>query len=136
MKVVCDTNVVVSGILFGGPPRQVLILAARGQITNVTSLGLLREAEDVLLRPKCGLRPEQASKVVALFQETSEVAAPSRHVNAITRDPADNLVLETAEAASADFIISGDKHLLDLANWKGIPILSPASFLEEIMGTR
>jgi len=132
MRVVIDTNVLVSGILFGEPPRQVLRLAAQGRISSVTSPALLREAEDVLLRPKFGLRPEQAVRIVALFRETSSIVTPSPRVSAIRCDPADNRVLEAAEAASADLIVSGDSHLLDLACWQGIRIVSPAACVQDL----
>lgn len=130
MRAVCDTNVLVSGVLFGGPPRQVLLMATQGQLTNHTSPALLREAEEVLLRPKFGLRAQQALRIVALFRETFEVVMPSVPVRVVRADPADNMVLEAAQAAGAGFILSGDKHLLGLGEWKGIRILSPAAFLE------
>ncbi len=129
MRVVCDTNVLVSGVLFNGPPRRVLVMASQGLVTNYTSPALLREAEDVLLRPKFGLRPEQALRIIALFRETFEIVTPSERVHAVPSDPADNRVLEAAQAAAAGVIISGDKHLLDLGEWKNIRILSPAAFL-------
>ena len=134
MRIVCDTNVLVSGVLFGGHPRRILSMASRGNVTNLTSPVLLREAEDVLLRSKFGLQPNQVSRIVALFRDTFELVEPSRRVNAIVGDPDDNRVLETADAASADAIVSGDKHLLDLKEWNGIRILSPAEFIREMAG--
>jgi len=131
MRVACDTNVLISGVLFNGPPRQVLSLAAQGLFTNYTSPALLREAEKVLLYPKFGLRPEQALRIVAIFREMFEIVIPATSVNTVLADPADNRVLEAAQAAAADFIISGDKkHLLNLKEWKGIRIISPEAFLE------
>ena len=134
MKIVCDTNVLVSGILFGGHCRRILSMTARGNVTIATSPTLLREAENVLLRSKFGLQPDQVSKVVALFHDTFELVHPSCRVNVIVTDPADNAVLETASAASADAIVSGDKHLLDLKEWNGIRILSPTEFVEKMIG--
>jgi uncharacterized protein len=125
MKIVCDTNVLVSGILFGGHPRRILLLAAQGRLTNFTSPVLLREAEDVLKRPKFGLRPGQVASILALFRDTFELVHPSRSVAVIADDPADNRVLEAAAAAAADVIVSGDHHLLDLEAWQGIRVLSP-----------
>jgi putative PIN family toxin of toxin-antitoxin system len=136
VRIVCDTNVLVSGILFQGQPRRILTMASRGEVTISTSPDLLREAEDVLLRPKFGLRAEQVVGIIALFRDTFEIAQPYRRVRAIAADPSDNMVLEAAAAASADLIVSGDKHLLDLASWEGIGILSPAAFVRESWGTR
>ena len=69
MRVVCDTNVLVSGILFQGPPRLIVGLASRGRIANFTSPALLREAEDVLLRPKFRLTPDQVAEWRACSSE-------------------------------------------------------------------
>ncbi|MEW6262368.1 MAG: putative toxin-antitoxin system toxin component, PIN family [Thermodesulfobacteriota bacterium] len=134
MRIVGDTNVLVSGVLFLGYPRQILIKIAQGEVVNFTSPALLREAEDVLLRPKFGLDPNQVSSIIALFRDTFELVHPARRVNVITDDPSDNMVLETAQEAAADRIVSGDKHLLDLKEWKGIRVVSPAEFMGEIEG--
>ena len=134
MKIVCDTNVLVSAILFGGHPRRILTLAAQGRLTNVTSPDLLREIERVLLRPKFGLEPRQVLNAIALFRDTFEFVFPTRRIHAVLRDPADNRVLEAAEAASVDFVVSGDKHLLDLAAWQGIRIVSPAEIVRSMGG--
>lgn len=99
---------------------------------NCTSPDLLREAEDVLLRPKFGLQPNQVSIIVALFRDTFKIVHPVRGVTDIVDDPQDNAVLEAADAASADRIVSGDKHLLGLKEWRGIRIVSPADFMREI----
>lgn len=129
MRVVCDTNILISGVLFDGPPSRLLALSVRGLLTNCVSPALLRGTEDVLLRPRFGLRPEQALRIVAIFRETFEMVTPAASVNAVRADPADNRVLEAAQEAGANFIISGDKHLLDPGEWRGIPILTPAAFL-------
>lgn len=131
MKIVCDTNVLVSGILFRGHPRRILVLASRGELANCTSPALLREAEDVLLRPKFGLRPDQVSGIIVLFRDTFEIVHTSRRIKAVAADPADNIVLEAAFVARAERIVSGDRHLLELADWEGIRILSPAVFVGE-----
>lgn len=131
MRIVCDTNVLVSGILLQGPPRRILTMASRGEVANFTSPDLLREVEDVLLRPKFGVRAEQVVGIIALFRDTFEIVHPSRRVRAVVADPSDDMVLEAAVAARADFIVSGDKHLLDLVAWSSIRILSPGGFVRE-----
>ena len=132
MKIVCDTNVLVSGILFRGHPRRILLLVARGRLTNFTLPALLGEAEDVLRRPKFGLHPSQVANILVLFRETFGLVHPTRSVAAVSEDPADNRVLEAAGAAAADVIVSGDHHLLALKEWQGIRVLSPADFTEEM----
>ena len=136
MKIVCDTNVLVSGVLFRGHPRRILVLAAQGRLTNFTSPALLRQVEDVLSRPRFGLRPGQVASILALFRDTFEVVHPNRSVTLIVDDPADNRVLEAAGAASANVIVSGDHHLLELKEWQGIRVMSPADFAAEVGSER
>lgn len=134
MNIVCDTNVLISGVLFGGHAREILQLASRGVLINFISPDILREAERVLGRSKFGLRPEHVLEIMALFKDTFEIVIPSLEVQAIQSNPEDNHVIEAALAARAEFIISGDKHLLNLAEWEGIHVVSPAQFIRSIIG--
>ena len=134
MNIVCDTTVLISGILFGGHARQILRLASQGVVTNFISAEILRELEDVLLRPKFGLHPEQVIGIMSLVRESFDLVVPIRRVNKILNDPDDNHILATAYEADTSFIISGDKHLLELKEWEGIRVVSPAVFMEEIIG--
>ena len=132
MRIVCDTNVLISGILFRGHPRRIVHWAFQGKLTNCTSPALLREAENVLSQPKFGLRPSEVASILSLFRDTFELVHPEEPVAVIGDDPADNNVLEAAGAAAADFIVSGDRHLLQLKGWQGIRVMSPADFVSEI----
>jgi len=134
VNIVCDTNVLISGVLFGGHAREILQLASRGVLINFISPDILREAERVLGRSKFGLRPEHVLEIMTLFKETFEIVTPSLEVQAIQSDPEDNHVIEAALAARAEFIISGDKHLLKLAKWEGVHVVSPAQFIKSIIG--
>jgi putative PIN family toxin of toxin-antitoxin system len=134
VNIVCDTNVLISGVLFGGHAREILQLASRGVLINFISPDILRKAERVLGRSKFGLRPEHVIEITALFKDTFEIVIPSLEVQAIQSNPEDNHVIEAALAARAEFIISGDKHLLNLAEWEGIHVVSPAQFIRSIIG--
>ena len=134
MNIVCDTNVLISGILFGGHARQILRLASQGVITNFISPEILRELEDVLLRPKFGLNSEKVLGIISLTKGSFESVVTARRVSKILNDPDDNHILATASKADASFIISGDRHLLDLKEWEEIRMVSPAEFMEEIIG--
>ena len=131
MKVVCDTNVLISGILFGGHARAILSLAAQGAIVNCISPDILREMGEVLARPKFDLSPDQVSGILQLLGDSFETARPAARVAAIKTDDSDNRILEAAWAAGAKCIVSGDKDLLNLRAWRGIRILSPADFMAE-----
>ncbi|MEA2068117.1 MAG: putative toxin-antitoxin system toxin component, PIN family [Verrucomicrobiota bacterium] len=130
MRIVCDTNVLVSGVLFNGPPRRILERVALGKIENAISLEILAEAKDVLARPKFGLSSEQVAGIIETFTETFMLVAPVERVRVVENDPDDDRILEAARAAKADLIISGDKHLLSLGIWSNVEIISPAVFME------
>ncbi|MCW8795911.1 MAG: putative toxin-antitoxin system toxin component, PIN family [Chlorobium sp.] len=131
MRVVCDTNILISGILFGGKPREILHLCSSGTLDNTISPAILEEVENVLLRPKFGLHDEQVYEIIRLFRDTFTLVTPECRLSVITADPDDNRILEAAHAAKANAIISGDAHLLDLATWNNIPIVSADTFLKK-----
>jgi putative PIN family toxin of toxin-antitoxin system len=132
LRVVFDSNVIISGFLFGGPPARLLEHALRKSVQAYTSLAILDEVRDVLQRPKFGLSSDQALTLIEELHDLCEVVSPRRRVRAITADPDDNAILECAQAAEAELIISGDSHLLDLGQWRGIDILSPADAIRKI----
>lgn len=134
MKIVCDTNVIVSGILFGGHSREILSLVARGELLNFTSQNLLHELQEVLGRPKFGLDPDQVNLQISLARDTFRIIHARKKILVVTADPDDDEVITVAIAANADYIISGDKHLRDLGKWDQTSIVSPASFIKAIGG--
>ena len=131
MKIVCDTNILISGILFGGKPREILRLCSSGTVVNCISPDILKEVEEVLLRPKFGLKETQVYEIIRLFRDTFTLVSSDRRLSVVTADPDDNRILEAALATKADVIVSGDTHLLDLVNWKGIPVISADTFLKK-----
>ena len=132
MRVVCDTNVLISGFLFGGHCRTIIRLISEGQIDGFISSALVAEFEGVLLRPKFGLTANQVGAVIDLVRQTFVPVSPAESVNVIKGDPDDDAVLEAALAAGAEVVVSGDSHLLDLSEFRDIRIVSPASLLKEI----
>jgi len=135
MRIVCDTNVLVSGVLFGGASRQILVLASRGKLSNFISREILREVEEVLARPKFKLSAAQVLSITQVFRDTFELVVPSSSVTMVESDPADDRILEAALEAKAEAIVSGDKHLLCLRTWQGIRIVSPADFIAQYSAT-
>lgn len=131
MKIVCDTNILISGILFGGKPREILRLCSSGTVVNFISPDILKEVEEVLLQPKFGLNEEQVYEIIRLFRDTFTLVSPDRRLSVVTADPDDNRILEAALLAEADAIVPGDAHLLGLVNWNGIPVLSADTFLKK-----
>lgn len=131
MKVVCDANVLISGILFGGHPRRILREGIRGRLDIVISPDILEEFHDVLVRPKFGLTADQVDGIIQQFRESFFLVRPEVSVRVVKRDPDDDRILEAALAAVAPVIVSGDADLLDLKSWRGIRIYTPAEFVVE-----
>jgi putative PIN family toxin of toxin-antitoxin system len=130
-KVVLDTNVLISAIVFGGKPREILNRIIKGQIQFAISKDILNEMEGVLSGRKFQY-PEQVIQVIRkAVEELGEFVIPKKKVKKIVKDPDDNKILECALAAEADLIISGDIHLLELKQYKNIQIVSPSEYLKK-----
>jgi uncharacterized protein len=127
---VLDSNVLISAIVFGGKPRQVIRQALKGKYIPVVSPSILAEVEAVLNGPKFGFSPEQTEAVVSEIPSLARVVTPRRRVRAVPADPDDDRVLEYALEAGADFVVTGDSHLLELTEYHGVKILTSAAFLD------
>jgi putative PIN family toxin of toxin-antitoxin system len=130
MRAVADTNVVVSGLLWPGPSRQVLDRARLGIIELYTSPPLLLELEDVLRRDKLVGRLKLAGstprRLLLSYSTLAQIVVPQEVPPIIKQDPDDDAVLACALAARAEAIISGDRHLLDLGRFQAIRIITAA----------
>lgn len=134
MKVVADTNVLVSALIFpGGPPEAFYRLALEGRIELVTSRPLLAELGRVLTE-KFGWAPDEAEEAVGQLIRLAEIVEPDETISEIEADPADDRVLEAAAEGMVGTIVSGDSHLLALGSWRGIPIQPPAAFVAQGTG--
>lgn len=132
MRVVLDTNVLVSALIFpGGPPETVYRLALEGRIRLVTSRPLLLELGRVLVG-KFGWRTERADEAVAQVARVADVVTPRERVREILEDPSDDRVLEAGIEGDAEVIVSGDRHLLKLGVWRSIEIERPADLLTRL----
>jgi putative PIN family toxin of toxin-antitoxin system len=132
VKVVVDTNVLISALVFpGGVPEQVYRLAIEGRITLVTSPPLLAELGRVLTE-KFGWQDVYLRAALAQIVRIGEIVEPVERVSIIADDPDDDRVLEAAQTAGAAVIVSGDRHLLSLGRWEEIAILTPAEFLADL----
>jgi putative PIN family toxin of toxin-antitoxin system len=134
-RAVVDTNVLVSGLGWSGPPAELVDALLAGRLQLVTTEALLTELRRVLDYPRLagaltrtGLTPTQ---LVDLIREASIVVMPARGV-AVVRDAADNRLLEAALAGEVEMIVSGDDDLLVLRSFQGIPIVTPTTALLQI----
>lgn len=130
MRVLLDTNVIVSAILFGGVPRQLFEAALTGDPEVVTSPALMSELESILIR-KFRFRSTVAASTRSEFELLAEVVEPVE-VARVLSDVADNEVLAAAFAGRVEMIVTGDKELLELERYEGIRLVSPRMLWDQI----
>lgn len=131
LKIVLDTNVLVSALLFKGELSSLVDLWKQGDIIPVFSRETFREFKTVLGYPKFSLTAQEIKMLieeeVLPFFEIIEIADKVRR---ICRDPDDDKFLACAVSTAADFIVSGDKDLLDIRKYKSVRIISASEFLK------
>ena len=128
MRVVVDTNTVISGIArAAGNPYQILELWRQGAIELLSSTATLTELERVLTYPRVR---KLLQRFVVLYRTQTTHIVVNLALQAVESDPDDNIIVELAVAGNARYIVTGDKkHLLPLRRYQGIEIVSPATFL-------
>jgi hypothetical protein len=131
LRVVLDTNALISALLFGGEPGRLVSLWERGRIVPLVSKDVLLEYVRVLGYRKFALGPED---IMGLIEEHilpfAEMVSVDETPGVIPEDPADDKFLALAIAGGSGFLISGDRHLLALRKYHGVEILTPREFLE------
>jgi len=128
LRVVADTNILISALMFGGLPGSFLDLALMNAFTLVTSPALLGELDEKL-STKFLVSPEDAANIRSKLEEIASLVHPRTILKLIDDDPDDNRVLECAAEGNADAIVSGDRHLLRLGSLGSIPIVRVRNFL-------
>ena len=132
MRVVLDTNVIVSGLNFPGNERLVLELALRGRFELYVSIFILEEAAGVLER-KFDWDEERSSQALRALGNAATVIYPRRLPEVVEGGHADNRILECAVEAAADYLVTGDRrHLLPLETHEGVRILNAPGFLSAL----
>jgi putative PIN family toxin of toxin-antitoxin system len=127
VRVVLDTNIVVSGVFWRGKPFAILRAWAGGRLSVVGSPEILWEYERVLLEVAKGKVTTDLENWLTFLQDRIELLQPGRQIE-LCRDPMDDMFLSCAVAAHAACIVSGDQDLLVLKSVEGIPILNAAVF--------
>jgi putative PIN family toxin of toxin-antitoxin system len=140
MRIVADTNTVVSGSLWPGKSRALLDAARAGECQLITTQILLDELLDVAGRAQFAGRLQRAGATVeallAAYRDLVEVVVPAEITPTVIADPDDDAVLACALAGRADLIVSGDAHLLNLKHFHHIRILTVREALEVIAQLR
>jgi len=132
MKAILDTNVVVSGIFFGGIPRRILELGQKRAFTNVISHEILDEYTEVVKRVAEQYSVTQAEKILDSVVAASDLTFSILLKEPVCADPKDDKFISAAIAAKVNILVSGDKHLKAVTGWAGITVLSPNAFWEMI----
>jgi putative PIN family toxin of toxin-antitoxin system len=133
VRVVFDTNVVASATFWRGAPFDCLAAWAQGRCEAVVSPALLAEYHETIAELRLDYPERTCVEWVEALAESAELFFPVERAAGATSDPDDEMILECALAAEADFIVSGDKkHLLVLRQFQGIPIVSPTDFLRQV----
>jgi len=138
MRITPDTNVLVSAFIAKhGRSADLLELALTVQLIRlVLSDSILREFSDVLMRAEVRSRfaytYKDVKRIVNALRESAEVILPKSTFKVVKDDPKDNVILNTAHDGHADYIVSGDMHLLKLGSFKGIKIVNPKRMMDII----
>lgn len=136
MRIIIDTNIFISSLFWPGHSHQIIKLAEKGKVTIYASPQIIEELFKVLKRQKFQpLLEESSTTITEIFEKMLDLVSlvsPNTNVKIITADSDDNKFLACALAARASFIVSGDRHQLDLGEFKNIPILTSREFLEII----
>lgn len=130
LRVVPDINVLVSAFISKGNPHRIFRKCERKEIKLIVSDDILEEFTGVIGRKKFGLDKARIYKVTSIVKKSVDIIKPKTTLNIIKDDPSDNKILECAVSGNADYIISGDKHLLGLQEYRGIKILNSSDFLK------
>ena len=134
MRAVLDTNVLISSVISTGVPHEIVIKGVSSEYQIVVSVATLTEFRDTLLKypEKFHMDEEDVQQEVETIRYFAEFVDPDEEITAVKDDPDDDKFLEAAVAGNVDYIVSGDRHLLDLDSFQGIEIVEPRAFYERL----
>jgi len=128
-RIVLDTNTLISALGWRSKPHQVFRMCVAGDIKLVLSLPILEELEQVMEYPKFDFPEQIKDEFLSQLIACARLVLPVQKVEVILADPEDDKFLECAMAANADYIVSGDHHLLELEEYGDIRIVKASKFL-------
>ena len=131
LRVVPDTNVLISAFMVEGNEYRLIENGFKKEILLLTSLALIEEFKEVALRPRFGFTKEEIDDFIDALLGVSKLVVPMQRITGICRDPDDERLLEAAVEGKADYIVSGDKDLLVLKSFRGIKIVTAAELLQK-----
>ena len=130
MKIVLDANIFISSFFWGGNPRMIVKRIIAGADELFITNEIMDEIEDVLGRPKFHVEKDQIYYYINSTEEIGNKITPRKLIKKGSRDISDNVYLECGISSGADYIISGDIHLLELKEYDKIKIVTAKNYLE------
>jgi putative PIN family toxin of toxin-antitoxin system len=124
LRVVLDTNVLVSAIIAKGKPRDLLRLAIQRRYLLIASKETIEEFVEVLQRPKFKMTTNEIVRAKSALLKTGKTIKVTSKRRVVEEDPDDDIFINTALDGNADYIVSSDPHLLRLSKYKGIEIVT------------
>lgn len=130
MRIVIDTNVLISGVFFGGFPRKILSTVVEQKITACATAEIINEYEEIVQEMINRKQGHINKAILSPLIKTMEIIDPVSRVE-ICRDPDDNKFLECAKDSHALYVVSGDKDLLVIEQFENIQIMTAKDFCEK-----
>ncbi len=124
LRVVLDTNVLVSAVVSDGNSRELLKKGITGQYHLILSDLILKELITVLRRPKFKTSEDEVHRIILALIRTADVVSVNTRIKVVKQDPKDDMVVETAVDGEAGVIVTGDEHLLVMKSFRRIRIVS------------
>ena len=128
-KVLLDTNILISALGWSGKPKVIFKKCLHGELELVTSPDQIEELKRVMDYPKFNFSEEQKATFISIILEMATMVEITGKVNVVVDDPDDNAILETAIVGNAQYLISGDPHLLKLKEFAKVKIVTASEFL-------
>jgi len=129
-KVALDTNVLISALTYTGKPKRLIDIALEGKVILLVSKGVVAEFRRVIGRDKFKLSKDVQATLTDFIVRLGVPVEVKSKCRVVKQDPSDNIILNTAYDGRADYIVSGDEHLLGLKEFKGIKIVTTGEMLE------
>lgn len=130
LRVVLDTNILISGLLHVGKPRRVINLALNSKIEIISSVKIIDEFQRVIIRNKFKLSKFEQDEMINFVIRLSHIIFVKSKFRVVKSDPSDDIFINAAYDGNASYIVSGDKHLKDVKEFAGIKIVTAHQILE------
>lgn len=134
MRAVLDTNVLISSVISTGVPHEIVVKGFSSEYQIIVSVATLTEFRDTLLKypEKFHMDEADVQQEVETIRYFAEFVDPDEEITAVDADSDDDKFLEAAVAGNVEYLVSGDRHLLDLDTFRGIDIVEPRTFYERL----